>query len=62
MAFAVEPVLACGKAFSQHADRLEVRGAVLNCYDSTGIRKVKDVLWAECCTKLDELKLEKIRR
>ena len=50
------------KAFNQRADRLEVRGAVLNCYDSIAIRKAKEVLWAECGTKLEELKLEKIRR
>ena len=59
MAFAIKPVLAYVKAFCQHADRLEVRGAVLNSYDSVAIRKVKDVLLAECCAKLDELKLEK---
>ena len=62
MAFVVEPVLAYVKAFNQRADRLEVRGAVLNCYDSIAIRKAKEVLWAECGTKLEELKLEKIRR
>ena len=39
-----------------------MRDAVLNCYDSTAVRKAKDVLWAECCAKLEELKLEKIRR
>ena len=59
MAFAIEPVLAYVKAFCQRADRLEVCGAVLNSYDSVAIRKAKDVLWAECCAKLDELKLEK---
>ena len=62
MALVIEPVLAYVKAFCQRADRLDVRGAVLNSYDSVAIRKAKDVLWAECCAKLDELKLEKIRR
>ena len=62
MAFVIEPVLAYVKAFCQHADWLEVRGAVLNSYDSVAIRKVKDVLWVECCAKLDELNLKKIRR
>jgi len=62
MAFFVEPVLAYVKAFNQRADRLEMRGAVLNCYESIAIRKAKEVLWAECGTKLEELKLEKIRR
>ena len=61
MVFVIEPALAYVKAFCQRADRLEVRGAVLNSYDSVAICKVKDVLWAECCAKLDELKLEKIR-
>ena len=62
IAFAVERVLAYVKAFTHHADRLEVRGAVLNCFDSTAVRKAKDVLWAECGAKLEELKLEKIHR
>ena len=48
------------KAFNQRADRSEVHGAVLNCYDSVAIHKAKEVLWAECGTKLEELKLEKI--
>jgi len=42
MAFVVEPVLAYVKAFNQRADRSEVRGAVLNCYDSIAIRKAKE--------------------
>ena len=55
MTFAVEPVLAYVKAFSQCADQSEVRDVVLNCYDSTAVRKAKDVPWAECCAKLEEL-------
>ena len=43
MAFVIEPVLAYVKAFCQCADQLEVRGAVLNSYDSVAIRKAKDV-------------------
>jgi len=48
------------KAFSQRADWLEVCGAVLNCYDSVCIPKALEVLWAECGTKFEELKLEEI--
>ena len=39
-----------------------MRGTVLNCYDSTAVCKVKDVLWAERGTKFEDLQLEKIRR
>ena len=33
---------------------------VLNSYNLVAIRKAKHIFWAECCTKQEELNLEKI--